>query len=42
MPAILKSEIATMNAALFVDNLMNNESNVYLAVASDASYPWEN
>lgn len=42
MPAILKSEISTMNAAMFVNNMMNDESNIYLAVASDASYPWEN
>lgn len=42
MPAILTSNISAINAAVFVNNIINDESNVYLAVAADASHPWEN
>lgn len=42
MPAILTSNISAINAAVFVNNIINDESNVYLAVAADATHPWEN
>ena len=42
MPAILKHEISAMCAAMFVDNLLNSDSNIYLAIARDNSIPWDN
>lgn len=42
MPAILTSEISAMSAAQFVNTILNDDSNVYIAVGSDASYPWDN
>lgn len=42
MPAILTSNIGAISAAVFVNNIINDESNVYLAVASDANHQWEN
>lgn len=42
MPAILTSNISAMSAAQFVNTVLNDESNIYIAVGSDSSYPWSN
>lgn len=42
MPAILPSHISAVSAAQFVNNILNDESNIYLAIGRDASYPWSN
>lgn len=42
MPAILTSNISAISAAQFVNNIINDESNIYIVVGADASFPWEN
>lgn len=42
MAAILKHEISAMCAAMFVNNLLNSDSNIYMAIGRDNSAPWEN
>lgn len=42
MPAILTSNISAISAAQFVNNIVNDESNIYIAVGGDASHPWDN
>ena len=42
MPAILTSNISAISAAQFVNNILNDESNIYIAVSRDASHPWDN
>lgn len=42
MPAILKSDISAISAAQFVNNLINSDSNIYIGVGRDSSYPWTN
>lgn len=42
MPAILTSEISAISAAQFVNNILNNESNIYIAIGADDTYPWNN
>lgn len=42
MPAILTSNISSISAAQFVNNILNDESNIYIAVGGNEDYPWSN
>lgn len=41
MPAILTSNVSAIEAALFVNAITNGGSNLYLAIARDDEYPWD-